>query len=343
MSKITSIQQCEDFYNPEKMVVKGMPEDTVYPLPASIPFFITHLAYEFTDKRNPRRHGIYGTQDIDVRDQRAAYERMRTYEFKRLIPRLGKSINKHSYPVGSVMLIAKIDEQGVKSWVPHLCDCGGKYIRSVTGEFFCDNCGIEYSWIADEDNARKTSFFETLDESEFQDTYMDYTIVDDDEEELFRGELEIQGNFTQSSGMVSYYQGEMSLGDTHNPKMQFILDRLTRNIIEWRNANRLPPEDETRARKILHDKVEATDKAKAKIRKDSVYNSRINKVKSDERKGLILHHIKVDNVHTAAEITRVTGLHRTTVVRLLTALEASGRLVSRPDELDARGKVYEVL
>jgi hypothetical protein len=343
MSKITTIQQCDDFYYPEKMVIKGMPEDTVYPLPAGTPFFICYLAYDFTDKRNPRRHGIYGTHDIDIRDQRAAYERMRTYEFKHLIPRLGKSINKHSYPVGSVMLIAKVDEQGVKHWVPHRCDCGGKYIRSVTGEFFCDECGVEYSWVADEDNARKTSFFDNLDESEFQDTYSDYTVQDDDSEEIFTGIADRAGDFTQGSGMASFYQGEQLLGSTEHPKMQFLLDRVTRNIIEWRNVCQLPPEDEVRSRAILHAKVVATDKAKKQIRKDSVYVSRINKVKSDERKGLILHHIKVDNVHTAAEITRVTGLHRTTVVRLLTALEASGRLVSRPDESDARGKVYELI
>lgn len=343
MSKITTIQQCDEFYYPEQFTIKGMPEDTVYPLPAGTPFFMCYLAYNFSDKRNPRRHGMYGTHDIDIKDQRAAYERMRTYEFKHLMPRMGKSINKHSYPVGSVMLIAKVDEQGVKHWVPHPCECGGLFVRSVTGDFFCDSCGIEYSWVEDESNARKTSFFDSLDESEFQDTYMDPTIVDDDEEELFRGELGMQGEFTQSSGMASYYQGEMLLGDTHNPKMQFILDRLTRNILEWRNANKLPPEDETRAHSALHAKVLATTKAKAKIRKDSVYNSRINKVKSEERKALILHHIKVEGVNTAAELTRVTGLPRTTIVRLLTALEASGRLVSRPDEADGRGKVYELI
>ena len=339
MSEMT-IQQCEEKYNPEKFVIKGMPEDTVYPLPAGTPFFVTYLAYDYTDKRNPRRHGIYGTHDVDIQYKRAVYERLRTYEFKHLVPRLGKSINKHSYPVGSVMLIATVDDHGVKHWVPRLCECGGRFTRSVTGDFFCDECGVEYAWIEHEEESKKTSFFETLDESEFQDTYMEASVVDDDAEPVFPTTFDVEGERTQSHGMSSYYQGEQHLGDTLAKNMQYILDRVTRNILEWRNANKLPPEDEVRAHKILHDKVETTRKVKAQIRKDSVYASRINKVKTNERKGLVLHHMKTEHVRTAAEITEITGLHRTTVVRLLTALEADGRLVSHTE---GRDRIYEVV
>jgi predicted HTH transcriptional regulator len=163
--------------------------------------------------------------------------------------------------------------------------------------------------------------------------------VDDDSQEFTMGESSEDEEFVHGAGMSSFYQGEELLGDTANPKMKYIMDRLTRNIIEWRSTIQEAPSDEVRAHNLLHEKVETTRKVKAQLRKDSVYNSRINKVKSDERKALILHHIKVDNVHTAAEITRVTGLHRTTVVRLLVALESAGRLVSHSE---GRDRIYEV-
>lgn len=344
MTKIDTIYKCDEFYYPEFTAIKGMPEGTVYPLPRGTPLFVAYLAFDeeaiLTGKGNPRKHGIFGTHEIHPADRRAAYERLRTYEFHHIHPWMGISINKHSYPVGSTMLIANTDEHGVKRYVPYHCECGGVYKRELSGDFFCADCGLEYSWQADEDNARKTSFFDNLDTSEFIKSSKQYSPEDGMDEDWEVHEYDLSRADDAPERTCSLYQGEQDVGGAEPSAIRAISERLERNLEAWRAEVGIAPIDEVRRGESLHEQGKTTKRVKAQMRKDSVYNSRINKHKSDERKALILHTIKSGDGNTASQITEVTGLHRTTVVRLLKALEESGRLTSVKGGKD---RVYEVI
>lgn len=345
MKKITTIAQVEALYNPEPMVIKGMPEGTVYPLPAGTPFFIAYLKFVLDPKnesnkpgwkRNQRAHGLYGTHEVDPADQRAAYERLRSYEFKRLHRWVGKSINTNSPPINSIMLIANMRD-GVKHWDPHLCDCGGKFIRAHDGCFWCDTCGIDYSWEDDEENASKTSLFNELDNEAFIDS-VESEIEEAEATQEDEGETESYRPYN-ASGLSSYFQGEQLLGGLATGKIAEIENRLERNIAAWKASIGVPDESELKAKDRLHKKVETTKKVKAQMRKDVIYNSRINKIKQEERRSLLMFHIKNSGFNTASKLSQNLGLHHNTVVRLLTQLEKDGKIVSHKE---GKERVFEL-
>lgn len=340
--KITTIAEVEAKYNPEAPSIKGMPEGTTYPLPAGTPFFIAYLKFVMDPqkkskapgwKRNQRAHGLYGTHEIDPVDQRTAYERMRSYEFKRLHRWMGKSINTMSSPVNSIMLIATIRD-GVKHWDPHLCECGGKFIRNNDGCFWCNDCGIEYSWEQDEENASKTSLFSELDNEAFVESLENELdeLEPIDEDEPYQPE--------NAYGLSSYFQGEQLLGGLTSGRLSEVEARLERNIAAWKEKIETPEEKELKAKARLHEKVETTKKVKAQMRKDVIYNSRINKVKQEERRSLLIYHMKHSGLNTASKLSQELGFHNNTVVRLLTKMEEEGKVTSHKE---GKERVYDVV
>jgi hypothetical protein len=122
--------------------VRGFTAEQSFPLPAGTPLFIKFLRYDLNSTGNPRKHGVFGTHEIDSKEQHKAYDQMCHYEVRNVIPHQGKSTYNCSPLVGATL---KRNNQSV------ICEnifrnqlCGGIFKSTVDGEYFCNNCGIEY-------------------------------------------------------------------------------------------------------------------------------------------------------------------------------------------------------
>jgi hypothetical protein len=293
----TTVRQCDEKYCPEAKSIKGLPAEIELPLPAGIPFFM-----KFLNCTGVHRYNVVGTADMDSAFEARAKKSVYVMETRRVIPKLGRSTNSASFPVGAIMTMA--DGHGGR--VPYKCEetfkgdkCGGHYKLELNGDYVCDNCGMIFAWKEKEDVVAKTSYFDTLDNEEWKEDYLE---VHDDEREAI------------SVAKVSY--GSEEVGKTESKEMKFVLDRVTRNIIEWRKAVGMPlPED-----------IHVPKKRATAVRASDIYKGRFNELTRRARMATLLHWIKVDKVGDRDELVKIMGLHKTQVVRLLDDLVAAGRI-----------------
>jgi hypothetical protein len=291
-----TLQECDEKYYPTVTGIKGVPSEML-PLPAGVPFFI-----KFLNSTGDSRYNVVGTAEMDAAFEARCKKSVYVMETRRIIPKLGRSVNCHSFPVGALMTISD-GNHGRKLYE---CDeefkgkkCGGHYRLELDGTYVCDECGIIFEWKEKETTVAKTSYFDDLDLEEFQES-----MELGDEDTVF------------VPGMPSIGQNDEELGSTESKEMKFILDRATRNIIEWKKAT---------GQILLEDMPKPKYKPKY-IRAVDVYNGKFNELTRRARLAALIHWIKVDGVQDRDDLAKVMGLHKTQVVRLLDDLVKEGRV-----------------
>ena len=295
-SKLTLIE-CDEKYYPTITEIKGLPADITLPLPAGIPFYMKYI-----NATSSSRYNVVGTQEVDEAYLTKAKKNLYGLETRKIIPRLGRSTNNHSYPAGAIMK----DKTGEavlckEQFKGHECD--GHYRLELNGNYVCDNCGIIYEY--NDFKVAKISYFNNLDHEEMEES----GVMSDDEDRLGR------------SGMASLYQGEEAVGGTEPKQLRFIMDRLTRNILEWRKTIGVKlPED-----------IHAPKKKVKTVRASDVYNGKFNKLTHKARMAALIHWIKVDKVGDRDELVVKMGIHKTQLVRLLDELVEKGRITYQRD------------
>ena len=377
-----SIQQVEEKYNPRMSLIKGLYVNelgeiaetkgltdeqiatlkpyTDFPLKGAN-FYICYLNITLEPipgkQYNPRQHGIVGTGSIARADQVRVYDRLCDYESKHVIPRLGKSVNRSSFPNGAEMTIKGEDGHRELYKCPETFKgevCGGVYKANLEGHHVCNKCGMEYSWQADEGNVTKISMFDDLDTRAYESG--DFSRMDEHEPIIEDSpEVNVEVSYEESLEHASQFQwgadtneSYVSLGTQNGSLLPSELKTNEARIAAWektaedkleeiraRNKREYElmlseaPIDEVRAHKKLHDKVVTSDNLKKQARApraDRIYERRVAKAKSDSRKGAVLNAIKVAGCTTAKEIRDLIGLQKTALARILESLVKEGKL-----------------
>jgi hypothetical protein len=290
----TTLMQCDEKYYPMAREIKGIPAEIELPLPAGVPFFIRFLGSD-----DEHRYNVVGTADMDKAFEARSKKSIYTMETRRIIPKQGRSVNNHSYPVGAIMTIMRDGKR-----VPYVCDenkCGGYYRLQLSGDYVCDECGIVFQWKEKEVIAPKTSYFEMLDRDDFEDDYLGNS-DDTPEPEIFDAAM--------------YINGVSEIGGTEAKEIQVMQSRSERNIKAWKESVGI---------KLLEDEHVPKKKAKT-VRAGDVFKGKFNELTRRSRLATLLHWIRVDGVGDRDELAHVTKLHKTQVVRLLDELVEEGRI-----------------
>ena len=366
--------------------------------PAGTPLSIRYLntsveATSDSGRANHRHHGVVSTQPVSKAAMFQAYERMREYEFRHVLPRLGKSVNKHSFPTGAIMTL---EVEGHR--VPYTCPtvhtdgtkCTGHYIADNGGFYYCTECGLIYTWQADEVNARKVSSFDQLASEAYEageftgfDEYEVSEGVPEDAVEItiddamvyiteynFTGERtnfdsfivgknklggQTPAEFRDADGRISQWEDSveaeffysinagMAMFEPYDtlPESGLTLESVyAQHKADWLTMVSEAPVDEVKAKSKNHNKAETTRKVKSIMRKDSVYKSRINESKQNDRKVRLLALIRAEGQCNIAKLAELTGMHRTAINRVLASMVADGKVIATKS---GRDNLYQVV
>lgn len=243
------------------------------------------------------------------------------------IPLLHKSVNRKSFPNGAIMKVKGED----KHLHPVVCDCGGNYIASLMGFYYCNKCGLVYQWnLLAEDGQVKQDIWSAIRELESEEgNYEHFDMVEQDVRE---SGVEYDADFAADMEILtptgSHTSGWLN-GGKLPPQMQVIESRLNKNEREWKetpnhevivwpdfvseDGRRYPerswtadawremtefaPKDEVKAHDKLLEKVANHKKAKEQLRKgtrvqDAVYKSREKVNLKNARLSGIMHWVK---------------------------------------------------
>jgi hypothetical protein len=327
-----------------------------FPLPIGTPYAIRMFNLE--DSKTVSFFA-YSNVELDDAYTKRVQSNMHTFYWYNYVPRLGKSINKHSRPVGDVLLVPTENllvtlfaEDPVH--VPALCECGGVYRSSNEGFYFCEKCGLQHMF------AFATY---TNDEDDSDDSVYDEIDKKDTEEKQEKDGSYGYIHNLASTGMASKYQAEEVLGTTVTDsglksKMQRIAEweaahadslRQIRNKDAFLDDIEDAPIDEIRARNKVKGRAAASERAKRALlqqqRTDRVYKSRQSEYLRRNRMAMILAWAKMSGTISATKLLKLviehgTFMHKPAFFILLDQLAQSGRIALVDGEQTNKGQKH---